>query len=252
MDLREQLLQQLVTPQAETRFGDPYLVAQVAHARGVMAHEVEEELWGLLSDGLAYISKNGQGSGTDNWSWRASRLGVAVATGSVGAWEPRDPTRYLQRLKTAAPDLDEAAINYVREALRAFNARCYLATSVMLGVASEQVFGRLASAFVRAQPGQAGRLDALLSDPSKTYFKRFEEFRKRLEPQRRTLPPGLADPLTLDAIADLLRVARNEAGHPTGEEVDEDTAYAHLTVAASYLIKMTKLALEFENAAPEP
>lgn len=155
MDLRDQLLQKLVTPQADTRFGDPYLVGTTARETGLQAHEVEEALWALVSDGLVYLSKAGQGSGTDNWRWLASQLGIRVATSGVGAWEPRDPTRYLQRLKKAAPDLDEAAFNYVQEALRAFNARCFLATSVMLGVASEQVFGRLASAFTR--PPQRSR-----------------------------------------------------------------------------------------------
>ncbi len=32
------------------------------------------------------------------------------------------------------------------------------------------------------------------------------------------------EPRDLDAVADLLRITRNEAGHPTGREVDEDTA----------------------------
>lgn len=41
------------------------------------------------------------------------------------------------------------------------------------------------------------------------------EFRKRIEPVRQGLPDGLADALTLDAIADLIRLTRNEVGHPT-------------------------------------
>jgi len=51
----------------------------------------------------------------------------------------------------------------------------------------------------------------------------------------------MVDTLTFDAIADLLRVARNEAGHPTGEQVDEDTAAAHLYVAGRYLQRLASL-----------
>jgi hypothetical protein len=52
---------------------------------------------------------------------------------------------------------------------------------------------------------------------------------------RSQLPDDLADTLTLDAVADPLRITRNDAGHPTGREVDEDTAYTHLQMAARYL-----------------
>ena len=110
----------------------------------------------------------------------------------------------------------------------------------MLGVAAEQVFGRLAAAFVAARPVDTGRLPALLSDNT-SHYRRFDEFRKRLEPIRGTLPEGLADAITLDAVADLLRVTRNAAGHPTGRLVDEETAYAHLVMAAMLLAKMTEL-----------
>src|SRR4051812_26558229 len=48
MDLRDRLLQHLVTPQAETRFGESYLVAHMARAAGCRPHQVWEELWGLL------------------------------------------------------------------------------------------------------------------------------------------------------------------------------------------------------------
>ncbi|WP_269433557.1 hypothetical protein [Nonomuraea sp. SBT364] len=33
---------------------------------------------------------------------------------------------------------------------------------------------------------------------------------------RPTLPDDLGDNLTMDAVADLLRITRNEAGHPHG------------------------------------
>ncbi|GAA4756468.1 hypothetical protein GCM10023328_45300 [Modestobacter marinus] len=214
---------------------------------GCRAHQASEALWALVGDGLAYLDRAGQGSGTDNWRWRASALGIKVAAG--GGWEPRDPTGYLKRLRERAPSMDVATLRYVEEALGAFNARCFLATSVMLGVASESAFGHLAQAFIDGQPGDSPQMRKLLTNPASSYYKRFEEFRKRLEPIRSDLPTGLADNLTLDAIADLLRVSRNDAGHPTGQIIDEDTAFTHLQVAARYLVKMTELT---EHLKPLP
>lgn len=245
MDLRTQLLHHLVTPQADTRFGHHYLVDTMAADSGRRPHEVWEALWSLVGEGLVYLDPGIQGSGTDNWNWRASSTGTKVATG--GAWEPRDPEGYLGRLRQHIPPVDRAAIRYVEEALKAFNSRCYLATSVMLGVASERVFDGLARSVVEASGGSAKKLQDALDSPRTSQFTRFMELRKQLEPMRGQLPEGLADTLTLDAVADLLRITRNDAGHPTGTEVDEDTAYTHLQMGARYLQKMTSLQDYFIN-----
>lgn len=248
VDIRRQVLQHLATPQADTRFSQSYLPRLVREAAGCRPHEVMEALWGLVADGLIYLDPSGQGSGTDNWQWKLSAHGRAAAAG--GAWEPRDPEGYLSRLRREAPRLDDLAQRYVREALQAFNARCYLACSVMLGVASEQAFRGLAEAFVATTSSDNGKLGRLLLNPRSTYAARFEEFRKRLDPLRPDLPHDLADVLTLDAVAELLRVTRNSVGHPTGADVDEDTARVHLQMAALYLRKMTDLRQHFERQLP--
>lgn len=251
MQLRTAILNRLAAPETDTRFGYSYFPHETIAALECRPDEFWEAMWGLLGDGLVYLDPAGQGraSSWDNWYWRISAIGIEAATG--GSWEPRDPERYLDRLRRRAPDLDPAAESYVREALRAFNARCYLATSVMLGVAAEQVFGRLAAAFVEAIAPEADALRKLLDNPGTTYYRRFVEFRKRIEPRRGELPDGLADSLTLDAVADLLRVTRNAAGHPTGATVDEDTAYTHLQMAGRFLAKMTELAMYFERHQSE-
>jgi hypothetical protein len=197
---------------------------------------------------LIYLDPAGErGSISDNWRWRASELGKQVAAG--GNWEPRDPQGYLRRLRSAQPPVDEKALVYVEEAVSAFNARCYLATSVMLGVAVESVFNGLAEAFAIANPEITTKLRRLIADPRSSHNTRFQELRKSLEPIRPQLPDGLADPVTLDAVADLLRIARNDAGHPTGKPMDEGTAHAHLYMGAELLLKMTALTAHFESKA---
>lgn len=84
-----------------------------------------------------------------------------------------------------------------------------------------------------------------------TYFELWTEFRKRVEPVRADLPEGLADALTLDAIADLIRLIGNEVGHPTGRRIDEDTARVHLSIAPMYLRKMRQLSTHFPSSPVE-
>ena len=187
-NVRRHVLAHLATPHVAHGFGQAFLPTEVAAAAPCREHEVWEALWGLVGEGLIYLDTARQRA-PEHWQWRLSAAGQAVATG--GPWEPGDPEGYLSRLRREIPDLDPLARRYVEEALRAFNARCYLASSVMLGVASEQVFNRLADAYVRSSEDAGTRLRKLIEDPGKTYFVRFQELRKRLEPVRDGLPDGL-------------------------------------------------------------
>jgi hypothetical protein len=47
--------------------------------------------------------------------------------------------------------------------------------------------------------------------------------------------------LTLDSVLDLLRITRNEAGHPTGRRVDSNEAYINLQMFGRYLTKLYDL-----------
>ena len=121
----------------------------------------------------------------------------------------------------------------------------------MLGVAAERAFLVMAATYAASGIAGAPAMAKELARPRSNYFALWTEFRKRIEPIRQDLPNGLADALTLDAIADLIRLTRNEVGHPTGRQIDEDTARVHLTVAPMYLRKMQLLAAHFARTSAE-
>jgi hypothetical protein len=61
------------------------------------------------------------------------------------------------------------------------------------------------------------------------------------------------DPIVILAIADLIRLTRNEVGHPIGRKIDEDTARVHLAIAPMYLRKMQLLSAHLAGMpAAEP
>ena len=115
----------------------------------------------------------------------------------------------------------------------------------MLGVAAERAFLVMAQSYAVSSMTGAPAIAKELAKPRSNYFALWTEFRKRVEPVRQDLPDGSADALTLDAIADLIRFTRNEVGHPTGRQIDEDTARVHLTIAPIYLRTMQQLAVHF-------
>lgn len=242
-DVRRAALAYLGTG-ADPRFGCHYAVAGIRQQIGCSETDAWEALWALVADGLIYLDPNGQQP--DNWSWRVSADGQKAVKG--GTWEPRDPESYLARIRREIPDLDGLVELYLTEALRSFNGRCYLATSVMLGVAAERAFLVMAKSYAASSVAGAPAIAKELAKPRGNYFALWTEFRKRIEPVRQDLPSGLADALTLDAIADLIRMTRNEVGHPTGRQIDEDTARVHLTIAPVYLRKMQLLSVHFAGA----
>lgn len=231
----------------DARFRESYLVRGVQQQIQVTREGVWEALWGLVSNRLIFLDPGSQGP--DNWHWRLTALGQRVAAG--GSWEPEDPTGYLARVRKSVPNLDAQVELYLSEAVYTFAARCFLSSSVMLGVAAERAFRVMAAAYASSGATGARAMRRELDKPRANYASLWIEFRKRIENDRKSIPEGLADPLTLDAVAELLRLTRNEAGHPTGQRVDEDTARLHLTIAPIYLKKMEALTTHFEQWPPE-
>jgi hypothetical protein len=202
------------------------------------------ELWQMLSDGLVWI--NYQQSAPENWQWKLTERGIRAAKDKD--YDPDDPESFLLRLRQRIQDLDDLVIRYTSEAVHSYHSACYLACAVMVGVASERAFQLLGEAFVSWPPaGGAEAFQRIFESPRQNYVAKFREFRKALEPQRANLPADLRDnlALTLDSVLDLLRVMRNEAGHPTGREIDRDEAYVDLQMLARYLQTLYRLRAHF-------
>ena len=82
--IRDEAQRLLATPRGDTRFGGPYLRAALASAAGCQPTQAVEALWGLVSDGLAYVDPGGEPSATENWHWRLSETGRRTVGGEPG------------------------------------------------------------------------------------------------------------------------------------------------------------------------
>lgn len=207
--------------------------------------------WQLLSEGLVFINYSASPH-PEHWEWVLSERGQLVAGSNVD-YEPEDPERYMQTLSAQISDLDELIFLYAKEALGAYSAHCYLASTVMLGVASERAFQLLGEAFAPWLPiKEEEKFRETFDKSNRTYIAKFEEFCKRIEPRKSDIPSELSDnmALTLDSILDLLRINRNDTGHPTGKQFDRDEAYINLQMFARYLKKLYALR-EFFLSSPK-
>ena len=213
------------------------------------SHElIAQTLWSLVGRGLIYIDMS-QDAPT-NWEWRLTDTGRAAAKDEQ--FNPDDPERYIVRLHSNVTNMSDLVAVYAEEAIRCYSHGCYLASAVMLGVASEAAFMEMAEASVPWLQSARIALKKILDVPRQPYVKKFEEFRKRVEPRKADLPNDLADgmSLTFDAVLDLLRIQRNDAGHPTGKAISREDQYISLQMFGRYLQRLYQFRAFFTGKAP--
>ncbi len=132
----------------------------------------------------------------------------------------------------------------MREALSTFNAQCYKATAVMVGVAAESLVLSLRDALV-AKMKAAGH--TVHSDLSGWRIKRvLDSIEKVLTSKKPSIPPPLFEAFQSywPAFTQQIRTIRNDAGHPKSiDPVQSDDVHAALLMFPAF----AKLATELTN-----
>ena len=244
----QSLLLEVLARGGDTRLGrgQHYLHAAIQGANATSPQAVMEAVWALVSQGLAYIDYSQ--SATENWSLRLTESGRAAARDDEV--NPDNPKGYLHRLHSVR-GMSSIVQSYAQEALRAYNARLYRASAVMLGVASEAAVLEVATSFAKAMPGdESKRFSEITRSSKQSTIGKFAIFRRKLESRKNDLPKDLVDgfDLTVNSITDLLRIYRNQAGHPTNEIIDQDDAFTHLCMFVRYATKLYALKSHFDDA----
>jgi len=161
---------------------------------------------------------------------------------------PHDPDGYLKYLKDQAPSLDPIVEIYITEALQAYRMGLMLASTVMLGAASEKAFNILFDTYLSAIQ-DANRKSRLQSVQDRFIKPKFEAFRRDFETVKKSLPKELSEnvELQLDAVFNLIRITRNDAGHPTGTKITRGLAYSNLRIFVPYLKRIYDLTDHFSK-----
>ena len=170
-----------------------------------------EVFWDLFRQGVITLGTDARNPG---WPWfRLSRFGESIKTQSEFRFH--DTSSYIAMIKSYDPDVSAAGLLYLEEAAASFYAECLLSASVMLGVAAENEFLRVLD--VATSSTQWG---AIFAPVTKAPFIRgkIQKFQAAFAPHRKTLAHELTEDLdiNLSMIQSVLRLARNDAGHPSG------------------------------------
>lgn len=235
--LQKLILEKIAARSTDRRIGkgQHYLSEAVRHACPLDDKpnrlEIQEAIWSLVARGLAFIDFSQRAP--ENWTLEPTKSGYAVL--SDEAYNPDDPSGYLTRLYSDIPELDHVAAQYVEEALQTYFHDAHLASTVMLGVAAEAIVLDVGGSLANWLNNSTGEdLKKKLANKRLAYIKKFDEFRKCLLSNASRLPAKLSHNLDLQVstVLDLLRVNRNDAGHPTGVKGDREETFVSIRVFA--------------------
>jgi hypothetical protein len=144
--------------------------------------------------------------------------------------DPSNPEGYLAALRLTLSD-KSVAWSYVAEAISTYNSGCYKASAVMVGAAGEALVLELRDDVV-------ARLSTLQKQPPKDLLDwRFKKVLDAIETEcasrLKAMPKGVAEPFESywSSFTSHLRLARNDAGHPTSiEPVTTDVVHGSLLI----------------------
>mgnify|MGYP000170961046 CR=1 FL=1 len=199
-------------------------------------------------------------TGTSSWSspdrlswpfvW-VTDYGMQVLNNT--AFTPYDPDGYLRRLREHIENLDPIVEQYAAEALECFRRGCLLASSVMIGVASEHSVRLLVNEFANALQDATTRAEFERDAIHMSIKRSHAGLRRWIDKIKAVLPSELKDGLAhnLDGIFHLIRVTRNEAGHAIGGVIDQSTVHGNLLLFPGYCRFMYRMMAHVQANPPQ-
>lgn len=234
-DIRQRLLEHLKASLSKQsrpgsiQLGDVYhYLAQFwgSHAEAERAHRIARELLQeFVNNNLLFI---GYGD-NEGFPWLTlTTHGVECI--KTGEMLPFDPNGYLVSVQSRVPGLDAVTMTYLREAVSTFNREFYLSASVALGVAAEALILRMIDSYIAAFVDPQRKANAEKRYQGKQLRAQYGVFKQDFASLRPSLPPELFGDFEthLDSIFQLIRVTRNDSGHPSGTVPERAVVAANL------------------------
>lgn len=194
--------------------------------------DVREIVWELAYQGIIV-----PGASSRNASlpfFQVTEWGKKCLEG--GEYLPFEVGRYLQRLQQRVQGVDKSILLYLKEALVSFRAGAYLSSAVMTGVASERTLLLLRDA-VHTALSAATKPTFEARTKGKTAKQTFDEVWKRLDPVHDAMAGDLGrEDVKAELVGNfhIIRVTRNETGHPTGRQISREEAFNLLLLFPQY------------------
>lgn len=219
--------------------------------------QVQMIMWQLLPQGVLVWGLGGTSSNNDKYPfYRLTEHGKAVVADGASKPQPYDPDGFLSEFRRIVPGADPIVVDYLEEAVRAFNHACYKSAAVMLGAASEKLTLGLHEKFEQALSDPTKKAKFIKDSEGIAISKKFDALKNRLDLMDAAKKFAGHYELRgiirhdLPAVYDLIRRCRNDAGHPDiPTQTDPDTVFLNLRVFSEHARKVHEL-LDYLGSNP--
>jgi hypothetical protein len=228
----EVLARRAGTLQRNRGYGDPQLNPNDVEL-------VRDVFWDLFRQGFITLGWN---DSNDAWPFfRLSHLG-GQTLGNQSPFRFHDTTSFLSMVRREVPDVSSEALTYLDEAVATYFADCLLASCVMIGVAAETEFLRLVDIAASSKAFGSQFAPVLQVAFIRQKITRFQECLKPLLNAKK-LPREAVEDLETNftMIQSVLRIARNEAGHPTAVQLEREQVYVYLQLFVPFARQIMRL-----------
>jgi hypothetical protein len=198
-----------------------------------MAHEV---FWDLMREGV--VAPGADGSNLQLPHFHVTQYGRKVL--AHDEYVAHEPTGYITLLQQRVSPTDPTVLAYVGESLNTFAGGNLVASTVMLGVAAERVFDLLCESLLAALSSEHERrkFSELLARFGMKPKVDWVHAKLREIQDRKPRHPGIPEnaALMVTAVYDMIRLQRNELGHPreSPPRLSHGDAHANLLVFPRY------------------
>jgi hypothetical protein len=200
-----------------------------------------ESFWELFS--LNLVTPGSRNSRADKLPW-VSITDYGIETFERGDKFPYDPEGFLDNLYSRIENLDPIIQLYFEEAISSFSHNDFLASTVMIGGALEKTILSMTENFKNIIENDDAEYERKVLNKMKIKA-RFDEFLKYLTSNDYVKKLDIAEREKLNslfpAIVNLIRISRNEVGHPTGRQISRDEAQALILLTKEAIIFSYKL-----------
>jgi hypothetical protein len=213
---------------------------------GLNEHSLMVMAWDWISRGLAYFDISQPA--TSNWDLCITEKGRRFIDDEED--NPYNDSIWYNGLVKKAEGLSDIEKQYAQEAINAFVHDLYVSCHILIGVASEAVIVRMAQAMARSLVIEGREsIKKAVNNPRISIRDLFNKIRPELEKAKHAIPGKLADNMSiwLDSMFDVIRVNRNEAGHPKGSSVGREESVMVLRCFVTYMSKACRLIRHLEE-----
>lgn len=209
-------------------------------------------IWSLLRRGMIYIRFSPSQMGHS----RILLTDIGREALEAGEYLVYDAKRYVDALEQRAPGISDVVLAYASEAINTFWNQNYMASAVMLGVASEAGFLDLCESFVQWLPHDESEVLQRRFSGTREYNRRFRLFLDAVElhsPTNKCQDPKIDQDLyqnidvEFNGILNIIRRYRNDAGHPTEQHISRTDVRDLLILFHQYTRRMYELKYWFEE-----